>query len=129
MANECLSEYELNMRGVSDAFGQFIFPYDMGDKGMTDVVNELTSMLELRYKINSPKRPPRVIVVGPPGSGRTSQAKMLAEACGLVLISTKEMLKSVSERSPEKAKIIQDCIDKGEAIPDEIINPLVEKRI
>lgn len=74
LANQCLQEYELNMKGVREAFDQFIFEHDAQDKAQVDVGNEVKKMLSLRFKSNAPRRPPRVIILGPPGSGRDTQA-------------------------------------------------------
>jgi SpoVK/Ycf46/Vps4 family AAA+-type ATPase len=68
-AKECLSEYDLHMRGVNDAYKQFIFEFDAIGKPQSDVANELGKMLKLRFKSNAPRRPPRVLLLGPPGSG------------------------------------------------------------
>ncbi len=70
LAQQCLQEYELNMRGVNSAFNQFIFEHNAEDKAQSDVANELGKMLKLRFRQMAPRRPPRVIIVGPPGSGR-----------------------------------------------------------
>jgi adenylate kinase family enzyme len=50
-------------------------------------------MLELRLKSNAPKRPPRILVRGPPGSGCETQAKALAQVYGLVHLSAQDLLK------------------------------------
>jgi pantothenate kinase len=73
-----LKEYDLNLKGVKEAFDQFIFEHDAQDKAQTDVANELKKMLSLRYKPNAPRRPPRVIILGPPGTGRNTQAELVA---------------------------------------------------
>lgn len=70
LAVQCLQEYELNMKGVRECFDQFIFDHDGQDKAQTDVANELKKMLSLRFKPGAPRRPPRIIILGPPGSGR-----------------------------------------------------------
>ena len=57
------------MRGVNDAYNQFIIEFDAVDKQQSDVANELGKMLKLKFKSNAPRRPPRVLLVGPPGSG------------------------------------------------------------
>jgi len=93
LAVQCLQEYELNLRGVREAFNQFIFEHSAEDKAQSDVANELAQMLRLRFKSNSPRRPPRIIIVGPPGSGRDTQSRILAETFGLVHISVKQILK------------------------------------
>lgn len=60
-------------------------------------------MIGLVFKSNAPKRPPRILVMGPPGSGRTTQARLIANQFGLVLISTKDLLKDRMVRKPEDA--------------------------
>ena len=81
------------MKGVNEAFGQFIFEHDCVDKAQADVSNELHRMLKLRFRNNNaPRRPPRVIIVGPPGSGKDTQAKLLAAQFGLVHVSAKALL-------------------------------------
>lgn len=58
------------MKGVKEVFNQFIFEYEILDKGYNDVIPELMRMLNLRFRENAPRRPPRIVLVGPPGSGR-----------------------------------------------------------
>lgn len=70
LAAACLQEYELNLKGVRECFDQFLFEHDASEKAQSDVVNDLMKLLELRYKNNAPRRPPRIIIAGPPGSGK-----------------------------------------------------------
>jgi hypothetical protein len=44
-------------------------------------------MLKLRFRNNASLRPPKIILVGPPGSGRSTQAGIVSEMFGLVRIS------------------------------------------
>jgi hypothetical protein len=68
----CYKEYQYNIKGVRETFNQFIFEHDGLEKAQSDVEKELVRMLKLRYKMDSPLRPPRIVINGPPGSGRTS---------------------------------------------------------
>lgn len=77
------------MRGVNDAYNQFIIEFDAVDKQQSDVANELGKMLKLKFKSNAPRRPPRVVLLGPPGSGCSTQAKALSEYFGLVHVSVR----------------------------------------
>jgi len=60
------------MRGVCESFNQFIFEYDGQDKSPNDCQAELAKMLKLKFKQNAPRRPPRILIMGPPGSGRAT---------------------------------------------------------
>ena len=86
-------------------------------------------MLKLRYKMDSPLRPPRIVIGGPPGSGRTAQTEALSQTFGLVNVCVKDLLKAEVHNNPENGKIIAQCIDSGDQIPDSIVNPLVENRL
>lgn len=86
-------------------------------------------MLQLRYKNNAPRRPPRIVILGPPGSGRSSQCQAVAETFGLVPISVQELLKQEIQKNPENGKVIQKCLDSGECVPDGVINGLIENRL
>jgi len=58
-------------------------------------------MLRIRFRSNAPRRPPRVILLGPPGSGRSTQSSIIAKRYGLVHICTRSLLKSEIAKKPE----------------------------
>jgi len=89
VASQALEEYDLHIKGVKTAFKGFIFEYNAVDKAQNDVANDLARMLRLRFRSNAPRRPPRVILLGPPGSGRSTQANLIAKRYGLVHIGTR----------------------------------------
>ena len=117
------------MRGVKSVFNQFIFEHDASDKTQQEVEKELLKILKLRYKSDGPRRPPKIIIQGPPGCGRTTQCEQVAAQFGLVKVSVRDLLKAELRENPDNGKIISRCIDSGETIPDEIINSLVEARL
>ena len=119
----------MNLNTVRQSFKQFIFEYNATDVTVSDVTKDLARMLRLRYKSDAPRRPPRVILLGPPGSSRSTQSKILANSFGLVNVSPAELLKAESERNPGIKLKVRDALEKGEAIPDEIILRLVDARL
>lgn len=125
-ANSAIDEYELHVRGVKSAFKGFIYEYNAVDKAQNDVANDLARMLRIRFRSNAPRRPPRVILLGPPGSGRSTQAEVLSKRYGLVHICTRTLLKAEIARNPESGQLISRCIDAGQMVPDQIVLPLVE---
>lgn len=128
-ANQAVEEYELHVKGVKEAFKGFIYEYSAVDKAQNDVANDLARMLRIRYRSNAPRRPPRVILLGPPGSGRSTQAEVISKRYGLVHICTRTLLKSEIARNPAAGKNISHCLDNGLLVPDQIVLPLVEQRL
>lgn len=47
----------------------------------------------MKGKSNAPRKPPRVLVLGPPGTGRTTQAERLAARYGLTFVSATQLLR------------------------------------
>ena len=71
----------------------------------------------------------KMILLGPPGSGKGTQAKMISSQLGIPQISTGDMLRAaVQEGSPMglKAKAL---MDKGALVPDEVVVGIVRERL
>src|SRR5277367_3705357 len=67
----------------------------------------------------------RLILMGPPGSGKGTQTKLLSQRLGLAHIGTGDILReSVRQNTPggQKAK---PFVDAGQLVPDDIVNALV----
>lgn len=125
-AEVALSEYELHVGGVRDSYKKFIYDAAV-DKPMDEMEQDLLKMVKI--KLNDPMRPPRIIILGPPGSGRSTQARSLAERYGIVHVSVMDLLKEEMGKKTTRGKIIANCIIKGELVPSIIVISLVEHRL
>lgn len=67
-----------------------------------------------------------LIILGPQGSGKGTQAKLLAEKFGLKHISTGDLLRAEAESGSEKGKLIAKILTTGELIPFDTIVELLE---
>lgn len=94
------SEHELNLNGVKDTFNNFIFQYDTSGNSLEQTVADLGRMMNLRFRINAPRRPPRVIILGPPGSGRSTTAEIISQRFGLVNVSPMVLLQAEAKKNP-----------------------------
>jgi adenylate kinase len=63
----------------------------------------------------------RVILLGPQGAGKGTQAQRLADKVGATHISTGDIVRAEIESGSELGKKVQDYNDRGELVPDEII--------
>jgi adenylate kinase len=63
----------------------------------------------------------RVILIGPQGAGKGTQAQRLADEVGATHISTGDMVRAEIKSGSDLGKQVQDYNDRGELVPDEII--------
>ncbi|EAZ91363.1 adenylate kinase [Crocosphaera chwakensis] len=70
-----------------------------------------------------------LIFLGPPGSGKGTQAQQLSEALNIPHISTGEMLREAIAKQTPLGQKAQTYVDKGELVPDELLLGLIENRL
>ena len=70
-----------------------------------------------------------IILFGPPGAGKGTQAKYLVKKIEGIQISTGEMLRNEIQNNSEIGKRIVDNMNEGKFVSDEIVNKLIEKII
>ncbi len=74
-------------------------------------------------------RPMRVVMLGAPGTGKGTQASLLAKDLGVVHISTGDMLReAVAQRTPLGLKV-EGIMGQGKLVPDELMIQLVSQRL
>ena len=71
----------------------------------------------------------RVIFLGPPGSGKGTQAKRLAERLKVPAISTGDMLREAVRRETPLGRRARAIMDAGELVPDDVVIGLIRERI
>jgi adenylate kinase len=71
----------------------------------------------------------RIVLLGPPGSGKGTQATMLVEQLELPHISTGALLRNAANRGTELGLQAKAITDKGELVPDDIMSDMIEERL
>ncbi|EJF79477.1 adenylate kinase [Bartonella sp. DB5-6] len=71
----------------------------------------------------------RVVLLGPPGAGKGTQAKMLTEEYNIPQLSTGDMLREVIAKETEVGKKAKAVMSSGALVPDSIVNQIVSERI
>ncbi len=62
-----------------------------------------------------------IVIFGPPGSGKGTQSKMIAEKYNLLHLSTGDVLRNEIENNTEFGIIVKSYINSGELVPDDLI--------
>ena len=70
-----------------------------------------------------------IILLGPPGAGKGTQAKRLEDSRGMVQLSTGDMLREAKTSGTEMGKRVAAIMDRGELVTDEIVIGLIEEKI
>jgi adenylate kinase len=71
----------------------------------------------------------RIVLMGPPGAGKGTQAAVVSAALGVPHISTGEIFRANVGEGTELGRQAKAYMDRGEYVPDEIVNNMVADRI
>lgn len=70
-----------------------------------------------------------LILVGPPGAGKGTQAKLLQEAMGLPQVSTGDLFRFNFQNETELGQLARTYVDRGVLVPDEVTVAMVKDRL
>jgi adenylate kinase len=71
----------------------------------------------------------RMIFLGPPGAGKGTQAKRVAQRLGIPAISTGDIFRSNVSQGTELGVLAKRYMDAGDYVPDEVTNNMVKQRL
>ena len=72
--------------------------------------------------------PKYIVLLGPPGAGKGTQAKLLIEKTGLVHISSGDIFRENIKNQTELGKLAQTFMNKGELVPDDLTIAMIKER-
>ena len=70
-----------------------------------------------------------IILLGPPGAGKGTQAKRLVDERGMVQLSTGDMLREAKTSGTDMGRRVAEVMDKGQLVTDEIVIGLIEEKL
>ncbi len=70
-----------------------------------------------------------IILMGPPGAGKGTQAKLVSGKLGLIHISTGDLIREEQEKNTKIGKLATQLADKGNFLPDNIVSTMVKQKV
>ena len=70
-----------------------------------------------------------IILLGPPGAGKGTQARLLVEQRGMIQLSTGDMLREARTSGTQMGRLVADVMDRGDLVTDEIVIGLIEEKL
>jgi adenylate kinase len=106
VANNAIEEYYYHIKGVKEEMNKaaLVQEYD-SNINKDELCNEIAKMIQIR--IDNPFRLPRIILLGPPGCGKSYQGELISKRFGLTYVSMKELLNvEIGNKSPHSQEIL-----------------------
>ncbi|MEM2878529.1 MAG: nucleoside monophosphate kinase [Candidatus Hadarchaeales archaeon] len=75
------------------------------------------------------KKPVKLLIFGPPGSGKGTHAARLAPLIGATTLSTGDLLRKAVEENSELGKAVKGYLSSGKLVPDELVIELVRRNL
>ncbi len=70
-----------------------------------------------------------IILLGPPGAGKGTQARYLVDTRNMIQLSTGDMLREAKDSGTEMGKIVADVMARGDLVTDEIVIGLIREKL
>jgi len=87
-----LQHHYRHVSGIAEVFKNILGQLDVRSEDSSAIYTQMKKLIHLRALSNAPKRPPRICIVGPPGIGKTTQARITASDLGCVRIDVHALL-------------------------------------
>jgi adenylate kinase len=121
-----LQEYDTKTAPVANFYKEKEIYHGIdGLGGINQIFDRLTNVIDQTLE----KSWINLVLLGPPGSGKGTQGRKLAEKYNLVYISTGHLMRQEIKKGTEMGKNALTYIEKGDIVPDEIAIRLIERQI
>ncbi|XP_069465415.1 adenylate kinase 8 [Ambystoma mexicanum] len=114
-----LLDYHRNVPGVLDAYKKSNKIIN-ADQPCLDVFSQAVTFVQSRHRSVAPHTP-RILLYGPPGSGRSLQAALLAQRYGIVDVCSGQVLKEAVADETKLGELIAPYIERRQPVPDNIV--------
>ncbi|XP_039576187.1 adenylate kinase 8 isoform X1 [Passer montanus] len=122
-----LLEYHRNFPEIFHIY-QKVLKSINADQPSVDVLSQVLAFVQTRHRSAAPFTP-RVLFFGPPGSGKSLQAALIAQKYDLVNICCGQLLKEAVADNTKLGELVKPYIDSGCPVPDNLVLKLLTERL
>ncbi len=113
---------------MQKAFEGFYCEIDANQNHET-IIDDMARIMKIKVKPNAPRRPPRILIVGPPGSGRSTLARLIAHRYGLIYVGMGNLLSKEIAAKTEAGRMATQAMKAGELVSNAVATDLIEARL
>jgi len=129
LVNDSIEEYKINIQAVKEVYpGNFNLNIT-NNKNMSEIIDDISRIIKLKNKSLGARKPPRIILQGPPHSKKSELAQLIAKKYNIVHVSVSSLLYSEIKKSNDNSKAILAQMDKGDLVDDKYVTKLLEERL
>ncbi|KAM9858667.1 adenylate kinase 8 [Aulostomus maculatus] len=119
-----LQHYRCEVTGVSSAYQHIMKTID-GDQPPVDIYQQALTFTRTQVRY----RTPRILLLGPPGSGKNHQARLLAEKYNMVDVSCEELMRSEAGSGSTLGEELQLYLADGQPVPDWLLLQVLDQHL
>lgn len=129
ISKNAITEYKMNMQGVKDQYLGSIVEVD-ANKPEQKILEEIARILFLTES-NTPRKPPKIIIIGPPGVDTKHYADAISVKYKVINLDVDQICRDLVRRQGDNptAGQLRQLIKNGEPIPDDISIDLLKQRL
>lgn len=71
----------------------------------------------------------KILFIGPQGSGKSTQAKLLSEYLNIPFVSTGDVFRDISKEDTEYGRVVKGFLDAGKLVSDDVVSKLVRQTL
>ncbi|XP_077942639.1 adenylate kinase 8 isoform X2 [Gasterosteus aculeatus] len=116
--------YRCEVTGLCAAY-QHILRVINADQPHADVYQQALAFVRTRHR----SRTPRILLLGPPGSGKSHQAALLSQKYKMVDVCCDQLLRSIAAEGSALGEEIQSYLDDERPVPDSLVLQVLEDRL
>ncbi|XP_062873818.1 adenylate kinase 8 [Trichomycterus rosablanca] len=122
-----LQTYHRDIHALQHTYNSFLKIIN-ADQPHVDVFNQVLSYVLSRHRSAAPSTP-RILLLGPPGSGKSLQAGLISQKYNVVNICCGELLKAVAADESSMGELIKPFLESGQQVPDNMVLRVLTERL